>query len=672
MNFDQVSVAKKFALLGIVALIMVAIPAGHQLRTAQKQFAAAEHELEGVLPAHRLLRLIQFTQQHRGLSAVFLGSNVQAPARAAKNQDVNDAVTELDALLTTAALTDSQQDWQQARQEWQSLEIAVRSRSLTAAESSTLHTRLIARYLKMLDQMTTQSGLILTPEPDTYFLMTASLIKLPAATESLGQTRARGAGFLAEARITPEGRALLAGLVLQAADHYETMRNAFARAFATNPQVEQRLTAEVDSLQAPVQQALDLARKEILGTENLSFASSDYIAVFTAAIDALFAMDELAIAQLNQLLSARMRSIRTTQLLSGSMLLVLLVIAAAVARLLTRSITGRLNQAVALAEGIATGDLTGQIASAGGDEIGKLLSALQRMQASLMKTVTEVRHNAQSVVVISEQIAQGNLELAARTETQAASLEETASSMEQLSGTVQQNAQNSGYANQLARTASETVLKGGSAVDQVVATMQSIEGSSRKIFDIIGVIDEIAFQTNLLALNAAVESARAGEHGRGFAVVANEVRALAQRSAAAAKEIKDLIGTSAERVDAGSRLVVQAGQTMKQVVDAIKQVAATVDQITTASREQSSGIGGVCDAVNQMDQLTQQNASLVQESARGTQRLKEQAERLLGMVKTFKVTDRVESDLSANCQDRGIKPAPTAAPAVVLRRVRSG
>jgi methyl-accepting chemotaxis protein len=168
------------------------------------------------------------------------------------------------------------------------------------------------------------------------------------------------------------------------------------------------------------------------------------------------------------------------------------------------------------------------------------------MQASLMRTVVEVRYNAQSVVAISEQIAQGNFDLAARTEEQASSLEETASSMEQLSGTVQQNADNSGHANQLARTASETVLKGGTAVDQVVATMQSIEGSSRKIVDIIGVIDEIAFQTNLLALNAAVESARAGEHGRGFAVVASEVRALAQRSAAAAKEIKDLIGTSAE------------------------------------------------------------------------------------------------------------------------------
>ena len=662
MNWmNQISVAKKLTLLGAVALVMIAVPLYSQLRTAQKQIAAARHELNGVLPAHRLLTLIQLTQQHRGLSAVFLGSNVQGPAREAKSSQVEAAMGELDKLIAAVALTDSHTDWQQAQLEWQSLRSAVQSRSVAAAESSTLHTRLIGRYLKMLDQMTTQSGLILTPEPDTYFLMTASLIKLPLATEYLGQTRARGAGFLAEAKVTPEGRAMLAGLVLQASDHYETMRNAFGRAFATNAKVEQQLKSKVEDLQSPVQQALELARKEILSTETLTYSSSEYIAVFTKAIDCLFAMDEAAISELNQLLEARISALRRAQLTTSGLLLFMLLGAAWAAQRIARSLTDRLNQAVALAEGIAVGDLTGRIEASGEDEIAHLLLALKRMQESLMRTVAEVRHNAQGVVNITERITRGNSDLASRTEQQAASLEETAASMEELSSTVKQNADNSGYANQLAREASDTVLKGGIAVDEVVATMRDIEGSSRKIFDIIGVIDEIAFQTNLLALNAAVESARAGDHGRGFAVVANEVRALAQRSAAAAKEIKDLITTSAERVDAGNRLVEQAGQTMKHVVDAIKQVASTVDQITTASREQSSGIGEVCNAVHQMDQLTQQNSALVQESSTGTQQLQAQAERLLGVVQVFKISqaDVAAAETTRTPATRAVAPIRT-------------
>jgi methyl-accepting chemotaxis protein len=662
MNFNQVSVARKFALLGLVALLMIVAPSYTQLRTAQRQVAAARHELAGVLPAHHLLRLIQFTQQHRGLCAVFLGSNVQAAAREAKNLEVDAAVVELERLITAAGLTESLTEFREAQREWQALQSSVQSRSLIASESSTLHSRLIARYLKMLDQMTTQSGLILTPEPDTFFLMTASLIKLPAATESLGQTRARGAGFLAEGKVTPEGRAMLAGLVLQAADHYETMISSFERAFDTSEAVKRQLQQHVDSLQQPVQQALDLARKEILGTESLAYPSSEYITVFTRAIDSLFAADEVAIEQLELLLSNRIQSIRNTQLLAGGVMLMLLALAAVLMRRVALSITARLTQAVTLAEGIATGDLTGRVEASGSDEIAQLMSALQRMQASLMQTVAQVRQNAQGVVEISDLIARGNLDLSTRTEQQAASLEETASSMEELSSTVKQNAESSGYANQLARGASETVLKGGSAVNQVVETMQSIEGSSRKIFDIIGVIDEIAFQTNLLALNAAVESARAGEHGRGFAVVANEVRGLAQRSAAAAKEIKKLITTSAERVDAGSRLVEQAGQTMKQVVDAIRQVASTVDQITTASREQSNGIGEVCNAVTQMDQLTQQNAALVQQSADGTQQLKEQADRLLAVVKVFKLSQEAEVAMAAVAPVPVNRQAARAAP----------
>jgi methyl-accepting chemotaxis protein len=322
------------------------------------------------------------------------------------------------------------------------------------------------------------------------------------------------------------------------------------------------------------------------------------------------------------------------RILLGTALLACIA-AAALAWSITRSITVPINEAVVVAQTVAAGDLTRAIAVTGRDEVSQLLTALKAMTGSLATIVGEVRAGTETIGTASRQIATGNQDLSSRTEEQASSLEETASSMEELTSTVKQSADNARQANVLANSASEVAVRGGSVVAQVVDTMGSINDSSKKIVDIIGVIDGIAFQTNILALNAAVEAARAGEQGRGFAVVASEVRTLAQRSAAAAREIKELIGDSVEKVSAGARLVDQAGATMDEIVESVRRVTDIMAEIASASQEQNLGIEQINQAITQMDQVTQQNAALVEEAAAAAESMQEQAVTLARAVGAF-------------------------------------
>ncbi|MBT2785892.1 HAMP domain-containing protein [Halomonas sp. ISL-106] len=328
----------------------------------------------------------------------------------------------------------------------------------------------------------------------------------------------------------------------------------------------------------------------------------------------------------------------------------------------TANVLRPLDRLVGYFERMAQGDLSQAISSPGNNEIGRLYSAMAHMQGSLSQTVGTVRTSGTSIYERSQQIASGNNDLSSRTEQQATSLEETASSMEQLASTVGHNAENARQASQLAGSATQTARRSGEEVGEIVSTMQDISASSHQVADIITVIDNIAFQTNILALNASVEAARAGEHGRGFAVVAQEVRSLASRSAAAAKEIRTLIDASLSKVDTGTQRVNQAGQTMQDLVSAVQRVSDIMDEIAAASEQQSSGIGQVNQAVAQMDQVVQQNAQLVQQAARSANELESEAARLREAVERFRVTE-------APAQRRPITSAlmPSATPKLPAR-----
>ncbi len=362
-----------------------------------------------------------------------------------------------------------------------------------------------------------------------------------------------------------------------------------------------------------------------------------------------------AIQRQSELGSDRMRTVQ----LAGVMVALVLAGIGLGAYFLIRSIQQPLAQAQTLAQRIAAGDLSSQEAVVRGDEFGDLLRALNSMSESLGRMVYQVRQSTDSIATASSEIAQGNHDLSARTEQTSSNLQETAAAMEQFTSTIQQSAQSAQQASSLANGAASVARKGGDVVSQVVSTMEEIQRSSSKIADIIGVIDGIAFQTNILALNAAVEAARAGEQGRGFAVVASEVRSLAGRSAEAAKEIKQLIGVSVEKVEAGSGLVQQAGSTMQEIVQSVQRVTDMIGEITAASTEQSAGIAQVNQAVGNLDQMTQQNAALVEESTAAAQSLREQADQLAQAVSQFKVNGATDT-LAA---PRRAAPAPVAAPA---------
>ncbi|MFC5459702.1 methyl-accepting chemotaxis protein [Massilia niabensis] len=319
----------------------------------------------------------------------------------------------------------------------------------------------------------------------------------------------------------------------------------------------------------------------------------------------------------------------------------------AFAILIGRAITTPVREALAVAQTVAKGDLSSRIEAGGSSETGALMGALKDMNENLVGIVSQVRNSTETIASAADQISVGNLELSARTEQQASSLEETASSMEELTSTVRQNADNARAANALAQSASDVASRGGGTVERVVQTMDAITASSKKIVDIIAVIDGIAFQTNILALNAAVEAARAGEQGRGFAVVASEVRTLAGRAAGAAKEIKGLIGDSVDKVEEGSRLVSEAGATMQEVVESIGRVTTIMSDIALASQEQSVGIEQVNGAIAQMDQVTQQNAALVEEAAAASEAMREQAYALTQLVSTFRFDQHAANTVGA-------------------------
>ena len=635
----RLSLAQKFLIQGFVAFVMVAIPTGLYMRLALEDVAQAKRQVQGGKVVSEINRVVQYSQTHRGLSASALSGNEKlAQRRPAMAQSLSQAIGKVDEeLKTTQAPQQIAALWAERRQEWVALEQGVAGKQIQAAESTRRHTDMIARHFLVSEAVMDGFGLSLDARLDTHMLTQAVLVKAMVLTEYMGQMRARGAAFLTVGSLPPEGRAAMQGLHRQAQQAQADFFRNLAKATDANPVMRQALQAAAQKQREQIDRTLKMAEDGLINAQDLSVTPEAYFDDFTRTIDGIYEFNGLAMQVLERALQDRV--VQAQWLAYGTLgLLALFVLGACgLVFVFVRSITVPMNEAVTLAHAVAAGDLTTEMHVYGTNEIGQLTKSLIEMQQKLGGVVNHVRQGSQAVATASIQIAQGNHDLASRTESQVSALEQTAASMEELNSTVQQNAENARQANDLALNASTVAVKGGEVVSQVVETMKGINDSSRKISDIIGVIDSIAFQTNILALNAAVEAARAGEQGRGFAVVATEVRSLASRSAEAAKEIKNLISASVERVEQGTAQVDEAGATMTEVVGAIRRVTDLMSQISAASSEQSLGVSQVGEAVTHMDQVTQQNAALVEEMAAAADSLKMQAQDLVAGVNVFKL-----------------------------------
>jgi methyl-accepting chemotaxis protein len=634
--FGRLKLWQTFLILSLTGLLLASIPTYLYTREAGKALDAYSDEQVGLPAAASVLKVIQLTQQHRGLSALLLGNVPGSDEKRAEKQRETDAAYVLvDALVKRIGSAPITQAWSAPRADWEALRAAVAGKNITVPESYAGHVRLIAKLLKVNELVADFYALSLDPDKDSYQLIQAMYFQMPALSEELGQLRAKGAGLLAKKDASAAERQAISAIIARVNDRQDQTANAYAKAAAENPALAAKLDPLMTEATTLAKGLIDTANREIVGAEALSFSAPDYVAQSTRAIDAQFAINTASRALLEAMMVTKIDAFHQTRWMMLGSMLALVAVAGYFTMMITRAVTVPLNNAIAVAQAVAKGNLVNDIDVGASNEVGQMLRALKEMNGSLRTIVGDVRGSIENISAASRDIASGNADVSSRLESQASNLEETASSMEELTSTVRQNADNARQANDLVLGASQAANKGGAVVSQVVQTMGEINDGSRKIVDIIGVIDGIAFQTNILALNAAVEAARAGEQGRGFAVVASEVRNLAQRSASAAKEIKDLINHSVEKVEAGNQLADQAGQAMGEIQSSVRRITEIMSEIAVASAEQGSGIEQINQAVTQMDDMTQQNAALVEQTAAASSSLQDQAAALVASMSIF-------------------------------------
>ncbi len=657
---------QKFMLLGVIALIMMVPPFLYLLKAETERASLARSEYEGLKPAADLLRAIQAMQVHRALSNLTLGGNeAKSSERSSKETE---ATAALEAVLASSAIyKDAEIESLRSgiNTQWRALAQDVAAKSISVPESIARHTHLIGEQLILLNNFVNTSKMALDPTAETYYLIQATLNYMPLVTELMGQLRGRGGPMLARKEVKPEEKDILRILLSQANANFRRTRDAVALSVAENAAFAAELKRPLQEAEAAMQEMNRLVQDELIKPQSVTMTPAAYVEATTRVIDVQFALMNGSFKLLSNELASHEKDASRTSAAAVVVFIGLLAFGLWMGTVVARLVASTAREALAAAQALERGDLSYTVKTDSHDEIGQMAQALGRAMSHLARMISDIRSTSESVSTASGQIASGNQDLSSRTEEQASSLQQTAASMEQLTSTVKQSADNAKQANQLASAASEAATKGGAVVGQVVSTMEDITASSKKIADIISVIDGIAFQTNILALNAAVEAARAGEQGRGFAVVAGEVRNLAQRSAQAAREIKSLISDSVEKVDNGSKQVAEAGAAMSDIVLQVKRVTDLIGEITTASLEQSSGIGQVNDAITQMDQVTQQNAALVEQSAAAAASLKEQAESLAQAVSVFKLSHQHSQQAISNAQTSAKQATAAAAPAKV-------
>ncbi len=623
----------KFALVALIFMVPLLLVLSMLYAELDKAVEHAERERLGAQYVRRLEQVVFQIQTHRALRHMALSGNAAAGDAAVKAlQAANAGMEGMKQMETTAASLGIAAEWSKVRQQWQDVQ---RMTEVKARDSYDRHSTVIEELSRLTSLVADRSGMTLDPELDSLHLTAALMDGLPGIADTLFHLAGRGAAYIDTGLLEPNEDLMLNSSVMVARHDLARVPVKFESVFRENPALRSALEPRLAAVPAAVA-FLDRAKDEVLNAYNQT-SGSEFFAAGSKSIEGIYAAADASAAALDELLEARIQRYSTRLYLILAGVLAGLAITAYLLAGFYVSFSREVARLEMAVERAAAGDLSTRIASAARDEIGGLVTAFGNMNTGLAQLVAEVREGSEVITRTSHDIAADSADLSARTESQASSLQQTASSMEQLTSTVKQNNENAAQANALAVNAAEVAKKGGIAVGQVIDTMGAIKQSSYKIIDIIRVIDDIAFQTNILALNAAVEAARAGEQGRGFAVVAAEVRALAQRSAGAAREIKSLIENSVEQIEHGNTLVGDAGATMEEIVASVQQVAQIMNDISSATQEQTVGIEQVNQAIGKMDEITQRNAALVEHAANAAGSLQDQAVKLSQAVAVFKL-----------------------------------